>query len=183
MMHRSVVMFLHAVGVEAMRSESVLSPSLQNNPTHSDKLFGALLDDIVGRSDFGCYRRGKAVSGPFILSDLGFFPEGRAISAGRSRRPANIRVRHLAELSDSSVSEDLFKAMFTPAGKDVRPSRSPASMIYSTRSISSNERAFPAVRLCRNLGTGGLGPWHTAGLRAMAVQAVSVGTPPGCRAA
>lgn len=122
MMHRSVVMFLHAVGVEAMRSENLsLSPSLQNNPTHSDKLFGALLDDIAGRSDFGVTAGGRLFQSLFICPIWGFFLKDVPSAPGAAADPANIRVRYLAELSDLSVSEDLFKAMFTPAGKDVTP--------------------------------------------------------------
>lgn len=40
---------------------------------------------------------------------------------GAATDPVNIRVRYLAELPERSDSEDLFKALFQPAGKDVTP--------------------------------------------------------------
>jgi hypothetical protein len=122
MMHRSVVMFLHAVGVEALRSENLpLTSRLQNNPTHSDKLFDELLDDLQKRSDFNKTAGGRLFQSLFTCPIWGFFLKDVPPAQGAATDPVNIRVRYLAELPERSDSEDLFKALFQPAGKDVTP--------------------------------------------------------------
>ncbi|MCG6111908.1 MAG: hypothetical protein MEQ74_06960 [Paracoccus sp.] len=122
MMHRSVVMFLHAVGVEALRSENLpLTSRLQNNPTHSDKLFDELLDDLRRRSDFNKTAGGRLFQSLFTCPIWGFFLKDVPQAQGAATDPVNIRARYLAELPEQSDSEDLFEALFRPAGKDVTP--------------------------------------------------------------
>lgn len=122
MMHRSVVMFLHAAGVEALRSENLpLTSRLQNNPTHSDKFFDEFLDDLQNRSDFNETAGGRLFQTLFTCPIWGFFLKEMPKTQGAGKDPVNIRARYLAGLADPSASEDLFKALFTPAGKDVKP--------------------------------------------------------------
>lgn len=126
MMHRSVVIFLHAVAVEAMRGEDLsLTASLLNNPTKSDKLFASLLDTIgPGKNTaFADTAGGKMFDALFSCPLWGFFLKSEATVSGREAEwTAKVRKAYIKRLSETtSAPEALFKSEFTPAGRDVEP--------------------------------------------------------------
>lgn len=125
MMHRSVVMFLHSVAVEALRGENLpLQPSLQNNPTHSDRLFALLLNriDPNNGADFLATAGGALFQALFECPLWGFFLKGAASSQGDAGHTNNVRSTYMKCLAEARTSaDDLFTARFTPAGKEVTP--------------------------------------------------------------
>lgn len=124
MMHRCVVMFLHAVAVEGLRSENVpLQSSLQNNPTHSDMLFARLLDKIRSPEVATSDKAGVALFNVLFDCPLwGFFLKDTAGLQPASKDTASVRETYLNGLAETTTAgPDLFKAWFTPAGKDVTP--------------------------------------------------------------
>jgi hypothetical protein len=85
MMHRSVVMFLHAAGVEALRSENLPLPEAPKQPDAFDK--SSMNFWMICRIDPTSMKRlGAAIPDPVHLSDLGL-SEGDAKNAGRRQRP------------------------------------------------------------------------------------------------
>ena len=134
MMHRSVVMFLHAFAVETMRSENQpLKSRMQNNPIHDDKLFLELLDAMA--PGFAETPGGSLFHALLDCPLWGFFlkedpPQSELETklGTRTRRKTkngsatNVRSYYIQYLAKATLPvEPLFKARFTPAGKDVTP--------------------------------------------------------------